>query len=266
VEVQGYLFAAYDRLAVAANHFGDEAWASELRGRADRVRTLVEDQFWLEDEGYYAQAIDGEKRPIAAISSNPGHLLFAGLPAPERARRVAARMMAPDLDSGWGLRTLSAKSASYNPMSYHNGSVWPHDNSLAIAGLYRYGLAEEGARLSEGLFAAGVDDPRHRLPELYCGFPRTGEPDERPVSYPVSCSPQAWAAGAPGLILRAMLGLQFDPASGALTVNPQLPDWLNEITIDGLRAGSGNATLQVRRSEDGYDVLSSGNPAVKVER
>ncbi len=259
VEVQGYLFAAYDRLAIAAGQFGDVEWGQWLRERAEAVRATVESQFWLEDEGYYAQALNGEKQPIGSISSNPGHLLFAGLPAPERAQRVAARMISSDLDSGWGLRTLSAASASYNPMSYHNGSVWPHDNSLAIAGLYRYGLANEGARLVDGLLAAATADPKLRLPELYCGFPR-GDADTAPVAYPVSCSPQAWAAGALPLIVRAMLGLQFDLDTKCLTANPHLPNWLNKIEITGVRVGGATGALSISRAGGGYDVSSHGFP------
>ncbi len=265
VEVQGYLFAAYDRLAVAAGHFGDAQWAERLRERAAAVRQTVESQFWLEDEGYYAQALNGEKQPIGSVSSNPGHLLFAGLPAPERAQRVAARMISPDLDSGLGLRTLSAASASYNPMSYHNGSVWPHDNSLAIAGLYRYGLASEGARLVAGLLAAANADPKLRLPELYCGFPRE-DADTAPVAYPVSCSPQAWAAGALPLIVRAMLGLEFDLDATRVTASPQLPDWLSEVEIEGLRVGGASGELAIRRSGGGYDISSQGLPVALIER
>jgi glycogen debranching enzyme len=234
VEVQGYVFAAYSRLADAAEMFGDADWALTLRDRAEQIRRTVEEKFWLEDVGFYAQALDGEKRPIGAISSNPGHLLFAGLPSAERAARVAERLTSPEMSSGWGIRTLSTAMASYNPMSYHNGSVWPHDNSLAVAGLYRYGLREAAESVVNGLLGAVEFDPDGRLPELYCGYPRTGTTRERPVAYPVSCNPQAWASGTFPLIVRAMLGLQVDPATKSLQVKPQLPEWISSIEISGM--------------------------------
>ena len=153
VEVQGYVFAAYRWLADVVAQYGDAQWATELRDRSDRVRRTVEDRFWLPEEGYYAQALDEQKRPVAAISSNPGHLLYCELPSPERGRLVAARLRQPDLDSGWGVRTLAASMATYNPMSYHNGSVWPHDNSLIAAGLGRYGETRGLERIASALFA-----------------------------------------------------------------------------------------------------------------
>ena len=169
----------------------------------------------MPEEGFYAQALDGEKRPVAAIASNPGHLLFCGLPSPERARLVAARLRRPDLDSGWGVRTLAAGMPTYNPMSYHNGSVWPHDNSLIAAGLARYGEMGGLERIAGALFTAAEHLPERRLPELYCGFPRNEEAAaDGPVQYPVSCSPQAWAAGAAPLLMRAMLGLEATRSEG----------------------------------------------------
>ncbi|HKG25273.1 MAG TPA: glycogen debranching N-terminal domain-containing protein, partial [Thermomicrobiales bacterium] len=193
VEVQGYVYAAYARLAEIVAASGDESWASNLRDKAEAVRRKVEEEFWLEDLGFYAQALGDDKLPVAAISSNPGHLLLCGLPSSERAARVAARLCQPDLDSGWGIRTLSSAVASYNPMSYHNGSVWPHDNSLIAAGLYRYGHAAAAGQIARALFAAAQTYPQERLPELYCGFARQEATDDAPVAYPVSCSPQAWA-------------------------------------------------------------------------
>lgn len=258
VEVQGYVYAAYARLADVVADRGDLAWANELRTKAEATRRQVEDAFWLESVGYYAQALDGEKRPVAAISSNPGHLLACGLPSAERAARVAAHLQQPDLDSGWGIRTLSSAMASYNPMSYHNGSVWPHDNSLIVAGLYRYGQAESGHKLAESLFAAARADPLDRLPELYCGFARRSGTDDAPVAYPVSCSPQAWAAATPPLLIRAMLGLQVDLGARRLSVSPALPVWLNEVTLRGLQVLGRRGSLTVRRQGSGYDVHADG--------
>lgn len=254
VEVQAYVFAAYDRLAVAAEMFGDVGWASRLRQRAESTRAVVEELFWLEGEGFYAQALDTEKQAIGAISSNPGHLLFAGLPSPERARRVADRLVASDMSSGWGIRTLSSAMPSYNPMSYHNGSVWPHDNSLAIAGLYRYGLRREAESITEGLLRAALAEPDWRLPELFCGYEPTGFEHEHPVAYPVSCSPQAWASGAFPLIVRSMVGLRVDAQTRSLQVDPQLPDWINSIEFTGVHAIGGIGGVRVTRTERGFEV------------
>ncbi|MEA2522911.1 MAG: hypothetical protein QOF73_138 [Thermomicrobiales bacterium] len=260
VEVQGYVYAAYARLADVVAAYGDTAWATALRSKAEAIRQKVEDAFWLEAEGYYAQALDGDKEPVGAISSNPGHLLLCGLPSPERAALIAARLRHPDLDSGWGIRTLSSAAATYNPMSYHNGSVWPHDNSLIAAGLYRYGHAVPAHAIAEALFAAAGTFPLDRLPELYCGFSRRGGTGDAPVHYPVSCSPQAWAAGAMPLIVRASLGLHADIGSRCLAVAPALPEWLGEITIRDLDFQGRHGSLTVRREEGGYVVRSDGLP------
>ncbi len=262
VEVQGYVVAAYRRLAEVVSVRGDGSWAEALAARSEALRRSIEERFWLADEGFYAQALDGEKTPVRAITSNPGHPLFCRVPSPERAAVVAERLLRPDLDSGWGIRTLGATMPTYNPMSYHNGSVWPHDNSLAAAGLFAYGHAEAGQRVARSLVAAGSSEPLARLPELYCGFPRAGAGDDGPVAYPVSCSPQAWAAAAPQLLVRAMLGLDVDLAARRLIVAPLLPPWLNEVRIERLCVFGQLASLTVRRSESGHDIRSSGDVVV----
>jgi len=259
VEVQGYVYAAYESLAGVALARGHAGWAAKLQARAERVRAAVEALFWMEDEGYYAQALDEEKRQVRAISSNPGHLLFCGLPSPERARAVAARMRQPDLDSGWGIRTLSSAMPSYNPLSYHNGSIWPHDNSLIAAGLRRYGCMEDANRIASALFAVAETDPLLRLPELYCGFARTDTAAHiAPVPYPVSCSPQAWAAAASQFLVRSMLGLGPVGQRQVAIVDPALPGWLNEVTIHGLAVCGLPAAVTIRRNGDAYDVLTTG--------
>lgn len=257
VEVQGYVFAAYDRLSVAASMFGDVEWSRALRERAKRTRDNVEDTFWLEAEGFYAQALDGEKQPIGAISSNPGHLLFAGLPSSERAAKVAARLTASDMSCGWGIRTLSALMPTYNPMSYHNGSVWPHDNSLAIAGLYKYGLRQEAESIVEALLRATNVNPDSRLPELYCGYEFTGGDHEKPVAYPVSCNPQAWASGAFPLIVRSMLGLTVDPESRSLRLAPQLPAWIEAVELSNIHVLGTSGSIRLARSESGFEVSAA---------
>lgn len=259
VEVQGYVYAAYRSLAGVVARRGQAEWAAELQARAEAVRQTVEERFWLEEDGYYAQALDGDKAAVGAISSNPGHLLYCGLPSQARAEAVAARMRQPDLDSGWGIRTLSSAMPTFNPMSYHNGSVWPHDNSLAAAGLGRYGLVDDANRIASALFAVAAADPLTRLPELYCGFARTDTAARvAPVAYPVSCSPQAWAAAASQLLVRAMLGLTLDEAQGVLIVEPALPEWLNEVTIRDLTVRGRPAALNVSRDGDEYRVETEG--------
>ncbi|MGH2535234.1 MAG: amylo-alpha-1,6-glucosidase [Thermomicrobiales bacterium] len=258
VEVQGYVYAAFRRLADVAERYGETAWAAQLRQRASAIQQLVEERFWLAEAAFYAQALDGDKEPIRAISSNPGHLLFCGLPSPDRANAIAVRLGQSDMSSGWGVRTLSAEAATYNPMSYHNGSVWPHDNSLAAAGLFAYGHAEEGNAIAAALLAASRSDPRQRLPELYCGFPREGPDDVAPVAYPVSCSPQAWAAGSAPLLVRSMLGLSVDTGTERLRVTPALPDWLVSVTIRNLYVLGRTMSLTVRRDGDDYLIDSEG--------
>jgi glycogen debranching enzyme len=251
VEVQGYVYAAYVELAETARAFGKSELARELERKAETLRARVEKAFWLEPEGFYAQALDGHKNPVRALSSNPGHLLMARLPAPDRAARVIARFRQDDFATGWGIRTLSARALTYNPMSYHNGSVWPHDNSLIGAGFYRYGDREAGEALTTALFDAAAIAPLRRLPELYCGFARTMEDHiDCPVAYPVSCTPQAWAAGAMPLLLREMLGLEVDLSNRTLVVNPTLPLWLNTVTIHDLRVLGHRGSITFRREQD----------------
>lgn len=262
VEVQGYVFAACSRLAEVMHQFGDQERAAHLRAKADQIRNLVESLFWMESEGYYSQALDGDKRQVTSLSSNPGHLLLAGLPSPDRASRVIARMSNPDLDSGWGIRTLATGSPTYNPMSYHNGSVWPHDNSMIGVGMFRYGLGELSSRIVESMIDAGSRDHRQRLPELFCGFPRerpTSEVDS-PVRYPVSCSPQAWAAGALPFLIRGMLGLDVDPVAGLLKVRPDFPTWLNRIELTRFSVLGATGSLTVERTDDGYRVIGPRLP------
>jgi len=258
VEVQGYVYAAYTRLATVAAAFGDADWAADLTAKAETLRARVEDRFWLETEGFYAQALDDAKTPVAAISSNPGHLLYCGLPSQERAALMAERFRRPDLDCGWGIRTLAEGMPTYNPMSYHNGSVWPHDNSLIADGLLRYGFAPQAHAILDALLAASRADPLARLPELYCGFARNWVKGDTPVAYPVSCSPQAWAAAAVPLIVSGLLGLRMDAARGVLMVDPDLPAGLGEIAIQGMEVRGQRSSLIVRRQYDAYVVSSDG--------
>jgi len=196
VEVQGYSYAAHAQLAELATRYGHVDLGERLRQRAKVIQAAVEATFWLPDQHCYAQALDGNKRPIPVVTSNAGQLLATGLPSAERAGILIDRLMEPDMMTHWGMRTLSAAGSMYNPISYHNGSIWPHDNSIVGVGCYRYGRADAGDRILQAMVTAAATMPDYRLPELYCGFDADGLAMRAPIPYPVSCSPQAWAAGA----------------------------------------------------------------------
>ena len=217
----------------------------------------------MEAEGCYAQALDGAKQQIPAVTSNAGHALWAGIASPERARRTAARLLAPDMFTGWGIRTLSSTYPTYNPMSYHNGSVWPHDNSLIAHGFARYGLRDEAAAIVEGLFEAGKRYPDARLPELFCGFARDLRFSSRPADYLVSCIPQAWSAGMTFLCLRAILGLEPDLERRRLIVDPALPSWLPRIEVADLEVHDASLSFAVVRGAGGSVVSGGGD---RIER
>ncbi len=249
VETQGYVYYAKRRLGELYIFHGDLEKGKRLMGEAEELRRRVEELFWDEELGFYVIALDGEKRPVRAVSSNGGHLLFTGLPAPERARRVIARLTDNDMFSGWGIRTLSTREFYYNPISYHNGSIWPHDNAIILKGVKRYGERDALLGVVEGIYRAAVSMNDLRLPELFCGF-RRGRFAE-PVPYPVACSPQAWASGAIFLILQSLLGLSPDAAKGVLYVNnPCLPPWLEKVTLRNLRVGRARLSLLFRREEE----------------
>jgi len=244
LEVQGYAFAAWKALAEMGAALGDGR-ALEWAARAEALRALVEDRYWMEDEGFYAIALDGDGEQCRAVASNAGHLLFMGLPSHERARRVTRRMLTAEFRSGWGLRTLAKGQARFNPMSYHNGSVWPHDTALAAAGMARYGERRAVAMLLGEIYGSAAHF-QMRLPELFCGFVReTGEP---PIAYPVACLPQAWAAGSVFLMMQSVLGLSIDAAEGLVEVNnPALPAGLDRLSITRLKVGDGVIDLHFQR-------------------
>lgn len=207
VEVQAYYYLALTEAAHLLSLLGDKPTAAGLKKRAQRLKARFNQDFWLEEEGYLIFALDGEKRPLTTLVSNGGQALFTGILPPERARRVARRLMAADFYSGWGIRTMSKREKAYNPMSYHNGSVWPHDNAIIAAGLRRYQCLDELSRLAAGLFAASPHFNYRRWPELFCGFTRRGL--SGPVRYPVACDPQAWAVGSLFSFLHHLLGLEL---------------------------------------------------------
>jgi glycogen debranching enzyme len=257
VEVQAYAYGAYRGAAAIAAALGEAGRAAAWEGAAARLKERFEAAFWCERLGAYALALDGAKRPCEVLSSNAGHALLTGLAAPDRAARVAAALLGPEGWSGWGVRTLGAGEVRFNPMSYHNGSVWPHDNALLALGLARYGLRDGALRVLTGLAEAAAHFERRRLPELFCGFRRRAR--SGPVAYPVACSPQAWAAAAPYALLQACLGLGFDPAAREVRLErPRLPAWLDRLEVAGLALGDGSVDLALDLSAGGVAVRVAG--------
>lgn len=245
-EVQAYVFAARQAAAELARVVGRPERAAQLERQAEELRQRFEAAFWCEALGTYALALDAAKRPCRVRTSNAGHCLFAGIASPERARRVAATLLEDASYSGWGIRTLDSGEVRYNPMSYHNGSVWPHDNALIALGFARYGLKEAAARLLAGFLDASRHFDLYRVPELFCGFHR--RPHEAPTLYPVACSPQSWAAGSVFLLLQACLGLAIDAPRRELRLErPVLPPALGKVEIRRLRIGDAVVDLALER-------------------
>jgi glycogen debranching enzyme len=255
-EVQGYVYAAWRAGAMLVELLGDRARAAELAGRAEKLRRRFEEAFWCDELSTYALALDGNKRPCRVAGSTAGQVLFSGIVSAERARRVARTLLGPASFSGWGVRTVAASATRYNPMSYHNGAVWPHDNALVALGLARCGLAEAVLPIFTGLFEAGLCFDLRRMPELFCGFGR--EPGEPPVLYPVACAPQAWSATSVFLLFQACLGLEVSALQRQITLSrPLLPAFVGELRIHNLEvAGAAVDLLLVRHDEDvGVNVL-----------
>ena len=253
VEVQGYAYAARRGLARLARLRGDEALATSQENAADRLRRRFEDAFWMEDAGTYAMALDGAKQQVDGIASNAGHALWTGIADEKRAVRTAAALTGGGMWSGWGIRTLSADTIGYNPIGYHLGSIWPHDNAICAAGFARYGLVDATRQVAGALFEATAHFREARLPELFCGFERATSP--LPVPYPVACSPQAWAAGSLYHLMSAALGLRPDARAGRLElVRPALPKWLPSLRLLGLRVGAAAVDLEFSAQEGSISV------------
>ncbi|MGE5460579.1 MAG: glycogen debranching N-terminal domain-containing protein [Solirubrobacterales bacterium] len=266
-EVQAYVYAAKERMADVYVALGREHDAHRLIAQAEELRRRFNEAFWMEDERYFATALDAEKRQVRTVTSNPGHGLYCHIVDEDKAVSLAKRLLAPDMFSGWGVRTMSKAAVAYNPMSYHNGSVWPHDNALIAAGFKRYGFVRSTNRVATALFDAAIQADYKRLPELFCGFTR--RTPNRPVSYPIACSPQAWAAGSPFLMLQAMLGISARAHLNLLTVNkPHLPTWLNTVEVRNLAVGGSRISLLFRREGEitSFSVLSrEGDVRVVME-
>jgi glycogen debranching enzyme len=245
-EVQGYVYEAKQQAAGIAEALGRADRADRLRHEAEQLRAVFEDKFWCEDLSTYALALDGRKRPCRVRTSNAGHCLFSGIASPARARRVAEMLVGQDMCSGWGVRTLAPTESRYNPMSYHNGSVWPHDNGLIAAGFSRYGFDDLTIIPFAGLFDAGVMMDSNRLPELFCGFHRRN--GEGPTMYPVACSPQAWASGVVFQFIQACLRLSVDSDQQRLSIHRSiLPPFLAYLKLLNIELPFGSIDLLFER-------------------
>jgi glycogen debranching enzyme len=263
-EVQGYVYAARRLAAELFAGWDEPGRAAALREQAEALRERFERDFWLEEEGCYAMALDGAKRPVPSVGSNAGQVLWSGIAPPERAARVAERLLAPDLLCGWGIRTLSSDEPTFNPMSYHNGSVWPHDNALITAGLQRYGHEAAVMEVAAQVYEAGVRFPGYRIPELYCGFTRDRHYQSLPADYPVSCRPQAWAAASVFLLLQQTLGLRTDPANRRVVLRPRLLPGVQTVRLRGLRVLGSSLDLEVRARDGRVHVEVEGDRAPQV--
>ena len=265
-EVQGYVFAAKQVAARCALRLGHVQLAQRLEADAARLAERFEAAFWCPAIDSYALALDGAKVPCAVRTSNAGQTLFTGIARADRAMLVAKGLLSPRFFSGWGIRTVARDEARYNPMSYHNGSIWPHDNALIALGFARYGLNRAVAQVSKGLFDAASYMDLRRLPELFCGFNR--ERRRGPTLYPVACSPQAWASATPFALIQASLGLEFVPATNEIRLRtPHLPPFLDEVILRDLQLGDARSDLKVRRHGDQISVellRSRGNIQVSV--
>ena len=258
-ELQGYVYDAWRRMAEMFEASGEPDRAAALRAKASALYDRFNTLFWDEAGGFYAYCLDGDKQPVLTVASNVGHCLWSGIVAPERARRVVDRLMAPDMWSGWGIRTLSADHRAYNPYSYQNGSVWPHDNAIVAAGFRRYGFAAEAGRLARDLNEAASHFALSQMPELYAGLTRN--PGDFPVQYVGANVPQAWAAGSVFMILRALLGLTPDAPGGRLHIDPALPPWLPDLTLLGLRLGHDVFDISFWRDGDAtHHAVLRGDP------
>jgi glycogen debranching enzyme len=263
-ELQGYVYDAWQRMAEVFEVLGRDDRAAELREKARRLFVAFNEAFWDEASGFYAYCLDGDKRPVFSVASNVGHCLWSGIAPPDRAARVVARLMRPDMSSGWGIRTLSADHPAYNPHAYQTGSIWPHDNGLILTGFRRYGFDEAAGSVARDLSRTAGYFMHHRMPELYAGLQRT--PTRFPVQYAGANVPQAWAAGSCFSILQAFVGFQPDAPAGKLFVDPFLPHWMPDLRLKDLRVGERRFDLRLwREGEETRWEVTRGD-AGSVER
>ena len=258
--MQGYVYAAKLAAARLCRIVGEPKRAADLEVEAENLRSKFEEQFWCEDLSTYAIALDGHKRRCEVRTSNAGHCLFTGIASPEHARRVAETLLKRESFNGWGVRTVACGESRYNPLSYHDGSIWPHDNSLIASGLARYGFKNLAGRILMALLDLSSMVELNRLPELFCGVDR--REGEGPTLYPVACSPQAWAAAAPFLILQACLGISINAERKRIVFDdPYLPEGIPTLTIHDLRCGGLSVDLLLERRNDSVLVHKAGPPS-----
>jgi len=264
-ELRGYVYDAWLRMAEIYEALDKPDRAAELRAKARRLFEAFNEAFWDEETGLYAFCLDGDKRRVMSVASNPGHCLWSGIVMQERAKRVVERLMSPDMLSGWGVRTLSANHPAYNPHSYQNGSVWPHDSAFIAQGFRRYGFAAEAAEIARQVSDASGAFIHHQMPELYSGLART--PTSFPVLYKGANAPQAWAAGSCFALVQALVGFQPDAPAGKLYLDPALPDWLPQLTLRNLRVGKARLSLSFwREGEATRWEVTRGSSAIAVEQ
>jgi glycogen debranching enzyme len=268
VEIQGYVFDAKTRLASLAERLGEHELSKRLAAEARELQQRFEAAFWMPDAGFYAIALDRDKRQVGTIGSNPGHCLWSGIIPKEHVDQVVNRLLDPTMDCGWGIRTYASGQPGYNPVGYHTGSVWPHDNALIAAGMKRAGRHDAADRIASRIFEAAQHSPDFRLPELFCGFDRGLA--EMPVPYPVACSPQAWSAATSLSLLQTMLGMHADAAKDLLELDrPHLPAWLGKVTVHELQVGERSVDLLFHRwrgSTTSAEVLRRDGPLELVIR
>jgi glycogen debranching enzyme len=260
-EVQGYVYDAKLRAARLAERLGEHSLAFELDEAAVELKARFNERFWCERLGTYAIALDGRKMQCAVPSSNAGHTLWTGIALPEHADRIARQLLSEEFFSGWGIRTIGVNASRYNPMAYHNGSIWPHDNAIIASGMARYGYTDRAITVFGALFEASLAMDQHRTPELFCGFPK--RPDEGPTLYPVACSPQAWAAASVFYLLQACLGLSFAPDKPEIRFrNPRLPPFIDTLEIHGLEINGSTADLLLQRYPNnvGINIIQKQGP------
>jgi glycogen debranching enzyme len=262
-EVQGYVYSAYVTRTHFAHAAGDRDTAEYWGNKAGALKEAFNEQFWLPDKGWFAVGLDGDKKPIDALASNMGHCLWSGIVDRDKAQKVAEHLVSPEMFTGWGVRTLASNMGAYNPMSYHNGSVWPHDNALVATGLMRYGFVEEAQRIAMGILDAAKQF-EGSLPELFCGFDRREYPT--PLPYPTSCSPQAWAAATPVQLMRALLGLDPWIPRRQIWFAPAWPERYGPIRIHNLPVGKGRVTLSVDESGAGVSGLADNIEVIHSPR
>ncbi|TKA02199.1 amylo-alpha-1,6-glucosidase [Actinacidiphila oryziradicis] len=254
-EVQGYVHGAYLARALLAEDMDDPEGARHWQDQAARTKQAFNDRFWLPERGWYALGLDGDKQPIDALASNMGHCLWTGTVDADKAPRVAELLRSPEMLSGWGIRTLAATMGAYNPMSYHNGSVWPHDSAIVAGGLRRYGFVEDAQRVASGVLEAAAS-VGGRLPELMCGFDRSEY--SQPVPYPTSCSPQAWASAAPLHLLRELLGAEPCVPHGCFRLAPALPSWFGDVTLEDIPLADARIRITVQDGKASVEGLPAG--------